>query len=224
MRVSRIGLTFMLLFAALGLAGVAAAAEAPRAAAEPDRNSPESIRALHLYAECVARDHWSRPRLRAILAQDFREQSTRDALRDFVGEHNRCVAPWHSLSAASLLFVGALAEELLARTRDLPRLVAYDPAHPAVEARNEAEMMSLCVVRTDPAAVAALLATAPASAEERAALGAITPRLGQCLRRGAHTRVNALEVRALVAFAAWRLAEANSGTSAANGEGARPHS
>jgi hypothetical protein len=190
---------------------IAALALAPAAAdarhRDPERNSPESVRALHDYARCVARDHWARPRLRTILAMDYRADAARDALRNFVMGQNHCVAPRHALSAGNLLFAGALAEELLPRDHDLAGLVAWDPARPPIEARDEREVMSLCAVRAAPADVAALLATPPASPEEAAALRAISPLLGRCLRAGAQTRVNGLEVRALLALAAWRLGD-----------------
>jgi hypothetical protein len=200
-----------LLFAALALAPAAADARGP----DSGRNSPESVRALHVYARCVARDHWARPRLRAILAMDYRDDHARDMLRNFVRDQNHCVAPAHALSAGSLLFAGALAEEMLPSDRDLAGLVALDPARPPFQARDEREVMSLCAVRAAPADVAALLATAPGSREETDALRALSPVLGHCLRAGAQTRVNGLEVRALLALAAWRLSDLNAGEAAA---------
>ena len=189
----------------------AAPAAARRPAETTERNTPTAIRALHDFARCVARDHWAKREGRGILAMDYRSDASRQALRRFVGERGRCLPPYHVLSSNSLLFAGALAEAFLPRTPDLAARVAYDPARPPLQARDEIEMMSLCTVRGAPGLVAALLATEAASAEEAAALRAVAPQLGQCLRSGARTRVNPLEIRALLALAAWRLAEQNMG-------------
>jgi hypothetical protein len=195
--------------AALVVALCAAAGEARRPAPDAERNSPESIRALHDFARCVARNHWARSRAGEILAMDYRDAAAREALRAFVQERGQCVAPFHALTTNNLLFAGAIAEAYLPRDRELATLVAYDPARPVLQARSEIEVMSLCTVRAAPAPVAALFATAPATPEEAAALRALAPQLGQCLRAGAHSRVNGLEVRALLALAAWRLSAAN---------------
>ena len=127
---------------------------------------------------------------------------------------SQCVLPAHALSANSLLFAGAIAEAYLPEGRDLVAAVAYDPTRPPVQARSEIEVMSLCTVRAVPAAVADLFATRPATPEEAAALRALAPQLGQCLRAGGQARVNGLEVRALLALAAWRLIAANQGAAA----------
>lgn len=209
MHVSRAASAVATFVMALALCAAPAAARGSRP--DPGRNSPEAIGALYDYARCVTQDHWAAGRARAILAMDYRTHAASEALRSFVVTRNMCVPPASALSANSLLFAGALAEKLLPRDRDLATLVAYDPARPPFQARDEREVMSLCVVRADPAAVAALFATAPASAEEAAALRALAPRLGQCLRTGAETRVNGLQVRALLALAAWRLAALNEG-------------
>lgn len=207
------------------LALCAAPAEARGGRAAADRDSPAAIRVLHDFAGCVAGDRWARARVRAILAMDYRTDAAREALRSFIATRRICVAPYSALRAHRLVFAGALAENLLPRDRALATLVAFDPARPPVQARDEREVMSLCVVRADPEAVGTLLATVPASAEEGAALRALSPLLGRCLRAGAQTRVNGLEVRALLALAAWRLAALNDGrpaTSDMAGSARRP--
>ena len=198
-------------FVAAALTLCALPAEARLRAPDPERNSPEAIRALHGFAACLARNHWSRGPAAEILAMDYRSDAQHQALRELIRERSECVAPFHMLSSNTLLFAGAIAEAYLPRDRDLATLVAYDPARPPVQARNEIEVMSLCTVRAMPAQVAALFAARPATPEEAAALNALAPQLGQCLRAGAHSRVNGLEVRALLALAAWRLSAANEG-------------
>jgi hypothetical protein len=185
---------------------------------DPELNSPEAIRTLHDFGICLARNHSARSRVADVLTMDFRTEAARDAIRDLIGEHDPCVASsrvfYYVTSSNSLLFAGAIAEAFLPRDRELATLVAYDPARPPLQARSEIEVMSLCTVRAAPAAVAALFATQPVTPAEAAALRALAPQLGQCLRAGGEARVNGLEVRALLALAAWRLIAANRGAAA----------
>lgn len=209
----------------LSLAALAVCAAPAVARRGPDgetRNSPTAIRALHDFARCVAHSHFSRARAREVLGMDYRTAEYRDAIRDLAGEHGDCLQPFTRLRFNHLLFAGGLAEALLPEHRDLATLVAYDPARPPVQARDEIEMMSLCTVRGSPAGVAALLATVPASEDEAAVRSALAPQLGQCLRAGGRTRLNPLEIRALLAWAAWRLSEQNAGARAASAAGVQP--
>jgi len=198
---------------ALAMSAALAAARRPP---DPELSSPEAIRTLHDFGACLARNHSARSRVADILTMDLRTEAARDAVRDLIGEHDPCVASsrvfYYVTSSSSLLFAGAIAEAYLPRDRDLATLVAYDPARPPLQAHSELEVMSLCTVRAAPAAVAGLFATQPATPEEAAALRALAPQLGQCLRAGTQSRVNGPEVRAMLALAAWRLAAANGAT------------
>ena len=69
--------------------------------------------------------------------------------------------------------------------------------------------MGICIVRAAPAEVAALFATEPASAGEAAAMRAVTPHLGRCLRTGVEAHFNRPAVRSILALAAFRLSENN---------------
>ena len=104
-----------------------------------------------------------------------------------------------------------MAEALLLedlRGEDLGRRVALDPGRPPLRANGETELMGICIVRAAPAEVAALFATEPASAEEAAAMRAVTPHLGRCLRTGVEAHFNRPAVLVL-ALAAFRLSENN---------------
>ena len=217
MRLARAAFTFASFLAAV--AACAAPAAARRGPSWDEVNTPAAIRALHDFAHCVARSHFSRVRAREVLGMDYRTREYRDAIIALADEHNGCLQPASRIRFSILLFAGGLAEALLPEHRDLATLVAYDPARPPVEARDEIEMMSLCAVRGAPAEVAALLATAPASDDEAAARSALMPQLGRCLRAGARTRLNPLEIRALLASAAWRLSQQNVGARTATATG-----
>jgi hypothetical protein len=56
-----------------------------------------------------------------------------------------------------------------------------------------------------------LLASAPASASEEAAVRALRPRLAACLRAGLTAHFNRPALRALLALSAYRLVEHNRG-------------
>jgi hypothetical protein len=193
-------------------AGLAPALAAQRHALGGQPSRPEDIRILHRFAQCVAERQPGRAR--AILADDYRTPAFDRRIRH-LALVNRSCAPDGALMFGQLLFAGDLAEALLTERLgrgDLAPLVAFDPAAPPIEARNELELMSLCTVRAAPAEVAALLATEPATERETAALRGIMPRLDRCLSAGASARVNRIALRALLALAAYRLGQHRAAT------------
>lgn len=191
---------------------LAAAAAAPaQAAAKPDTapiSSAVDIGTLHVFAECLVDKY--RPGVRRLLAMDYRKPAYDNALRSLTDTGKRCLPfAFGRLRSSRVLVAGALAEQLLPAALNGSRLadrVAYDPSKPPVPARDEGEYLGLCAVRTQPDGVAELLATKPASGEERLAAGKILPRLGPCVRAGAAAKINVPGLRALAALAAYRLA------------------
>jgi hypothetical protein len=190
---------------ALTLAGALPAAAVAKPAANP---SAVDIGTLHVFAGCMV-DRY-RPGVRKLLALDYRSRSYDHLLDTLMDEGSRCLPfAFGNLRSSGVLIAGALAEASLSEILDGSRLaerVAYDPSRPAVAARDDGEYLALCAVRTMPDEIAGLLATKPASEEERRAIAAIRPRLGPCLRAGAAARVNAAGLRAILALAAYRLA------------------
>jgi hypothetical protein len=185
----------------------ALAVPAPAAARPEPVASAVDIRTLHVFADCLA-DRYER-NMRRLLAMDYRSAAYDDALRTLTRMGSRC-APFAfgKLRSARVLVVGAFAEALLPPALNGSRLadrVAYDPSMPAVAARDEGEYLGLCAVRSMPNEVAELLATKPASDEERLAIGRIRPHLGPCVRAGAAARINVSGLRAVLALAAYRL-------------------
>ena len=193
------------------IAALAALAMSAPAAAKPDQapiSSAVDLGTLNVFAGCLA-DRYER-NMRRLLAMDYRTPAYDDALRTLTRMGDRCSPfAFGKLRSSRVLVAGAFAEALLPETLNgagLADRVAYDPAKPAVAARDEGEYLGLCAVRTMPDEVAALLATKPASAGERLAIGKLRPRLGPCVRAGAAARVNSAGLRALLALAAYRLA------------------
>lgn len=172
------------------------------------RLTEEGVRALRGVASCLVE---RQPvAARALMAMNPGSEEYRGAMRRLVETPREC-APQRRLGFSSLLLAGALAEALLhveARDAGFAARLRIDPVRP-IRARDETEYMSLCVAGTAPAAVASLLATPPASAEERAAVDAVTPRLNPCLAAGVSANFNRPALRALLALAALRISAHN---------------
>lgn len=175
----------------------------------PMVTGPAAERQLSTFSRCVA-VRWP-DRAAAILALDYRTDEYRRRIRDFAHEVWRC-APNGVLRFSQLPFAGNMAEALLPRHlagRDLAAAVAVDSARPPIAARSESEMMSLCVVRTAPARVAALLASRAGGSEEVAAFGPLMPDVAGCVAAGAQMRLDRVGLRAMLALAAYRLVDYN---------------
>lgn len=194
--------------ALIALALSAVALPGPAAAKPAVNPSAVDIGTVHVFAACLA-DRY-RPGVRKLLALDYRSRAYDHMLDTLLDEGSRCLPfAFGKLRSSGVLIAGALAEAVLPSTLDgssLAARVAHDPSRAPVAARDDGEYLALCAVRTMPDEISALLATKPASSEERLALAAIKPRLGPCLRAGAAARVNAAGLRAILALAAYRLA------------------
>ncbi|HKR23629.1 MAG TPA: hypothetical protein VJS15_00080 [Allosphingosinicella sp.] len=192
----------------MGLAGTATAQERTQLGGEP--TSPQDIRVLHEFSRCAARQETTRAR--SILAMDFRSAEYQRRLRGVAYDSSNCLPPGGVLAFSYMLFAGGMAESLLrlqSGADELAARVAYDPARPAIRARDESEMVFLCTVRAAPQQVAALLRTEAASDRETALLGELTEHAGRCLPEGSRMGLNRVGLRALLALAAYRLSEHN---------------
>jgi hypothetical protein len=175
------------------------------------RRNPSAgeMRILREYSACLAQ---RRPQAaRDSLAEGYAGAETRRALLKVAQWGRRCGQPGR-LKVSGILFAGAMAEALLrplARAKVLEARLALDPSRPPLRARDDGEVMSLCVAIDAPGQVAALLATEGTSLEEKAALGALAPALAGCLRSEVRLVANPPALRAMLALAAWRLARHN---------------
>jgi len=196
---------------------VATPSHAAQTPSNADPASAEDRAVLHGFAQCVASRRARQAR--AVLAGDLRDEATERALRQVAIDERTCLMGGR-LNFPSLLFAGGMAEVLL--RGDAPRgtlagRVALDPARPPLQARDDMELMSLCVVRAVPAGVEALLSTSVGSAEENAAIAAVSPNVGECLTEGVNARVNRAGLRAMLTLAAYRLVQHNAAAPAASG-------
>lgn len=203
---------------ALTLALTALAALQSQDAAEGSKSRPEEVKALHALGRCVAERE---PAGAAkVLAMDFREAGYGRALDRVINNDLECPQARSSLgrvrsfgmTGGGLLWAGAIAEGLMSRNKmigDLGGRTAYRAELPAIEARNAGELMAFCVVRKDPAAVAAWLQTIPATPEEGAAIRAASPTLSGCVPANSKSAFTRESLRALMALGAYRLAAHN---------------
>jgi hypothetical protein len=157
------------------------------------------------FAKCVFNRS---PRAAAsLLAMDPGDRHFPDAMRRFAQGHEDC-APMSRLTFSGIYFIGGVAEASVnfrLRSDHLSRLVAVDPARPAIRARDETEMMTLCTVRRAPEELAALFATEPMSEGETGALRTLGPVIGGCLANGQTLRLDRAALRAMLALSAYRL-------------------
>jgi hypothetical protein len=203
------------------LAGLALASATGSAIAQDRTQSPppepraEDLLALRQFARCAVLN--DRRRAAALLVDDYTSETYGIALRRLVTGNNSCLPPGSRLQFGGVLFAGNLAELLLRRTAPrgtLAERVAYNAAAAPIRARSEGDVMSMCVVRAAPVEIDALLDAAPGSAEETAAVRAITPQIGPCLVSGVAMRFNRPGLRAVLALAAYRLVRHNAATAA----------
>ena len=188
---------------------MAAAGSAQAVRFGPPPSAPADVALLARFSKCVA--HRWPARAERVLALDYQSRAYEHELHGLAAEGAPCLGQG-TLRFGGVLFAGGMAEELL-RARgvltDLAPHVAYDPARPAIAAHDEAEVMSLCLARTAPAEVAALLQTEVGAPAEAQAQSALMPRIAGCLAAGQQVRVNPLAFRALLALAAYHLSALN---------------
>lgn len=193
-------------------AAMVAAIASPAATREISAETTDAlaIEAIHNYGGCVA-DRSPRPAAE-ILAEDYRTEDYDKRLRRFAEGHGYCI-PEGRLGFHRVLFAGAVAERLLEVRHDserLPMVLAQVP-NPPLQARDETEMMALCTVRMAPAPIAELLRQPVASKEELNAMTALAPTLSGCLAKNQQLSVNRPGLRAILALAAWRIAQGSPG-------------
>jgi hypothetical protein len=177
-------------------------------------SDPAHVRRIHDYAACIAEQR--EDDVRSVLAMDFRTDDYRDALNRVSRAHARCSRLVDgNYSTASVIMAGSFAETLLRKDGALSELderTAHDPQRPALEARNAAEYMALCIVRTDPDGAEGLLSSPAASSQELDQLRSMSETLSGCAPAGSETRMTREALRSLVALAAYRLHTQKIGT------------
>ena len=167
-----------------------------------------AVRAVHDFGACIVREA-PRGAAEQVLEMDFRSPDYQRKLRAMAKGHERCIVGGWQLGSSRVLVAGAMAEALLkseVKSADLPQRLAYDPARAVIQARSPVETMALCTALQAPQATARLLESEPATKDETAAMSAVAPVLGECLKKDTKLTLNQPALRAVLALAAWRIA------------------
>lgn len=187
-------------------------AAAPLAAQDRRPATPEARKALAVFAQCVAAS--SPAKAHSALTRDFRTSSYRQELRVLAETNRDCHKVRASMRfTAGLPFSAALAEALIHRdpTPLKSRLArAAGGNHAPTYAPSDA--VAMCIARSVPDDVTALLSAPIASPAEAAAARLATP-LRLCNRGRPWIQTDTYGLRAMVATATYRLL-------AAQGQGA----
>lgn len=167
-----------------------------------------SIREVHSFGACIVRESPTGA-VERVLDMDFRSDDYRKKLRAIAKGHDRCILNRWVLEANGVLIAGAMAEALLKseiKAEEMPQRIAFDPARKVIQARGATETMALCTVLKAPQPTSRLLATEPTTTEEAKAIKAVSPVLGQCLKKDLKVVLNPPALRSILALAAWRIA------------------
>lgn len=169
-------------------------------------STPQARATLQNFGACVADRS---PDLSAqTLAEDFRTSTYTSRLRHVTRVNEDCFRGSrraNRLRSANLLVAGSIAERLLERDAAPVNVqLAHAAARPAPEARSLAEGVALCVVRSTPDDVAALLASDVASESEATAARALGPVISLCNQSGQGIEMSNAALRAILATAAFR--------------------
>lgn len=169
------------------------------------RVDPASVAQMQAFGQCVAQRQPAKSA--ALLQMDFNTPQFTRALKKLAFSESGCMRRSGRARFAGVLFAGALAEQLLARTDNLAGALAYDPAKPSVKTFSVTDYVAACVARTSPEKVAGLLAVPAASDAEGAAISQLSPVVQQCVPAGQQARFNRPGLRAILATASYRMVE-----------------
>ena len=169
---------------------------------DENKSSPEARAAIQRFGACVA---GRSPELASeTLRRDFTTRSYRAGLDRLKRANQDCFRRGR-MRSSSLLFAGAIAEELLERDRQpLNVRLARVASQPAPPAYSLTDRMAICVVRSVPDETGRLFATEVGSAEEDAAARALAPAIVACSALNRPVQVNSAGLRAILATAAFR--------------------
>jgi hypothetical protein len=168
----------------------------------------EDVRTLVEFSRCVARRRG--PEAEALLAT-YRQPSF-DRAAQLMSSRTFACTPDRSLRLFREVFAGGMAEEFVSTALgggDFASGMRAGPGGRSLEPRDGTEAIGLCLVRNQPHAAAALLATAPASPEEQRLAVEMTSSVADCVAGGQIARITQPSLRAIVALAAYRLLKQN---------------
>jgi hypothetical protein len=168
----------------------------------PPTATPEARVALAKFAGCVVKN--SPETAHSALTRDFRSTSYRSQLQALVRNNEHCFERG-MMRAGGLPFAAAMAEHLLkADPAPLAGRLAAAANGKAAPEYGESDATAMCVVKSAPAEVAALIEAPVAGPAEAAAATALAAPLGRCVK-GGDLDTNAYGLRSILATASYRL-------------------
>lgn len=176
------------------------------------RGAEESVIAAHRYARCIANKRTGSARrllevtteaeyetYNRVLGREVTCSSLVDSVIQQTGQSVAMSRDVYRGNMAEAVMRSAGAQPVPAA---LPLQAQYSSPFTEVSGRNVVvEEMGVCLAATQPAAVAGVLASDPASAGEAAAIRVMTPMLVQCLTANAKLTANRQALRATMAEA-----------------------
>ncbi len=199
------------LIASIAFAAVAASA----ASAQPVRQERDVVKqraALEYWTACIADE--KADDVKRTLARDFNSADYRREIRILSETRvsSRCFADipgeYRRIRLGGLPFAGGLAERLIEQGDETLLLrLSRAVVGAAPQTYSATDAVAMCVVRGAPQQVANLFATPINTAEETAALAAITPAANICAGGEGRFEASALGMRSMLATASFRLLE-----------------
>lgn len=187
-----------------------------RVSGDPEKNERNAALGAHEMARCLVNKQ--RRTVQEFLATVDPQQSKHYA--DAMSGEHECfsMAEGNDLVEGRMvefppdIYRGMLAEWMIrsdertfAALPALPRQLTYSRNWYAVSERDSSvDEMATCVSESDPQETLTLLKTLPYSNDEGAALGALGPTLGACLRAGVKVNANRQALRAALADALYQ--------------------
>jgi hypothetical protein len=187
--------------------------DAERDRVEAKLNDHEARMALQHYGSCVVGK--SEREAARILSMDFTTSKYRSGLRLLSDDSAKfCANPSFGtgvLRSANLLFAGEVAEALLEGSGPVASQLAKAAAGPATPGYALTDKVAICVVRSVPDQVAAVFSTERDTAEETAAINALSMPVQMCARAAQAIKpmsISPAGLRAMLATAAFRSVHA----------------
>lgn len=169
-------------------------------------STPEARLMTARLAECVIET--SPDKVADVLTRDFRTTQYRSGLRNLMHANDGCARKAQlrgSIRMEGLPFAAALAEAMLERdATPLNARLARAASGPAAATYSPSDAIAMCVARSVPDDVAALLASEPGSAGEMAEMAKVEQAAALCAR-GTKMEISPFGLRSIVATASYRL-------------------
>lgn len=175
------------------------------------RDTNSAFQVANQFGQCLARREGKS--MKRVLELSYGSGEQRKAMFGVMDSFDGCLGDsedFDQLATTGTLTAGGASEYFLkveAKPEDIVAVKGMTDealAASAFKPRNGAEELALCVVRSSPEGVARLGRTIPTSKAEKAAVAAVLPSVGPCVREGQKLQLNAPSLRALLSYGLYR--------------------